>query len=231
MAYTDVWNEGLPLGSANANTIDDIIRTLKLDWRERLNSVLGVAIGTPLADPVTPAGTDLVTLRSELTSAEGNITTLQSLLAAQTFKIYIPVWSAQYWNTGGIAINPARNAGGIAVAQATEVDGTFHFGVVVPVGVTITGYGVNLVDSGGASTLTSNLYKRANTAANPTSVVAKNGTIPVSVSVQASGAVTEVTAALTYYSVQLNVAPSAGQITTVLGVEIYYTSPTANVRI
>lgn len=72
MAYTNAWNETTPLGTADANTIDDIFRSSKVDLRERLNSILGVAIGTALADPVVASGSSLATLRSELTTIQGN---------------------------------------------------------------------------------------------------------------------------------------------------------------
>lgn len=38
MPWTNAWDETQPLGSAFASTIDDIVRQLKLDLRERLNS-------------------------------------------------------------------------------------------------------------------------------------------------------------------------------------------------
>lgn len=36
MAYTDAWDEGVPLGTAAANTLDTIIQNLKRSMRERL---------------------------------------------------------------------------------------------------------------------------------------------------------------------------------------------------
>lgn len=59
MAYTNTWSETAPLGTADANTIDDLFRALKVDVRERINSLLGVAIATALADPVTPVTASL----------------------------------------------------------------------------------------------------------------------------------------------------------------------------
>ena len=52
MAYTNVWNLALPDGEEPASTIDDKIRQFKLDYAERLNTVLGLPIDRPLADPV-----------------------------------------------------------------------------------------------------------------------------------------------------------------------------------
>lgn len=40
MAYTNPWNESVPLGSAPRSTVDDIVRALKLDIRERMNAVV-----------------------------------------------------------------------------------------------------------------------------------------------------------------------------------------------
>jgi hypothetical protein len=40
MPYTRAWDETAPLGSADAGTIDNIIRELKADIRERMNTIL-----------------------------------------------------------------------------------------------------------------------------------------------------------------------------------------------
>lgn len=40
MAFTRAWNEGVPLGSASAATIDTIIQQLKTDLRERLSGIM-----------------------------------------------------------------------------------------------------------------------------------------------------------------------------------------------
>lgn len=56
MAYTNVWNEAAPAGSANANTIDDIIRAHKLDIRERMNDVVVDWTADPVVIDVTGIG-------------------------------------------------------------------------------------------------------------------------------------------------------------------------------
>lgn len=43
MPYTHAWDETQPLGSADPGTIDDIFRQLKLDIRERMDSILDPA--------------------------------------------------------------------------------------------------------------------------------------------------------------------------------------------
>lgn len=43
MPYTRTWDETQPLGSADPGTIDDIFRALKVDIRERMDSILDPA--------------------------------------------------------------------------------------------------------------------------------------------------------------------------------------------
>lgn len=52
MAYTNVWDLNEPDGTEPAATIADLITQFKLDFAERLNTVLGLPIATALADPV-----------------------------------------------------------------------------------------------------------------------------------------------------------------------------------
>lgn len=52
MPYTRVWDEADPQDIDPALTLGDIIRDLKVDWRERINTILGLAQGTAFADPV-----------------------------------------------------------------------------------------------------------------------------------------------------------------------------------
>lgn len=49
MAYTRAWNNALPDGTENASTIDDLIKNLKNDISERMNSTL---INLWTADPL-----------------------------------------------------------------------------------------------------------------------------------------------------------------------------------
>jgi hypothetical protein len=50
MPYTDGWDDALPAGGENANTIDDEIRKLKLSIHERMNEL----VDDWTADPVVP---------------------------------------------------------------------------------------------------------------------------------------------------------------------------------
>lgn len=52
MAYTRVWNTAEPTNDDLAASLDDIIRNLKVDLQERLNTILGVPNGTAFSDPI-----------------------------------------------------------------------------------------------------------------------------------------------------------------------------------
>jgi hypothetical protein len=52
MPYTNVWSLSLPDGDEPAPTIDDIIRQLKLDLEERINTILGFPQDQAFADPL-----------------------------------------------------------------------------------------------------------------------------------------------------------------------------------
>jgi hypothetical protein len=59
MAYSNPWNETAPLGSAARNTVDDIIRQLKVDLRERFEATLFVDFS---ADPLVFKATKHLTI-------------------------------------------------------------------------------------------------------------------------------------------------------------------------
>lgn len=54
MAYTNVWNNSTPLGSAAANTIDNIFRSVKVDITERFTDIFAMPNFTD--DPLRPYG-------------------------------------------------------------------------------------------------------------------------------------------------------------------------------
>lgn len=54
MAYTRVWDDTTPTGSEQAKTIDDLIRNLKVDIQERLNTIFNMTDANFVADPIQP---------------------------------------------------------------------------------------------------------------------------------------------------------------------------------
>lgn len=53
MTYTKAWRSTVPSRNAPKNTIDDEIRSLRLDFQERLNTVVS-GVGSLASDPVIP---------------------------------------------------------------------------------------------------------------------------------------------------------------------------------
>ena len=86
MAFTNSWDETAPLGSALISTVDDVIRQLKLDLRERLaGSSAELNSGRMRIQPVAASGLAastevvdvLVDLAHTLTFLAGAITPSQ----------------------------------------------------------------------------------------------------------------------------------------------------------
>lgn len=211
MAYTNIWNESVPVGGEAANTVDDYLRQEKLDWRERLNSIIGVPIGTVLSDPVVAATVGLQVVRS--------------------LSIFIPVWDMSWTPGASTLLGPANNtAAGLDVVQATHTVGYFKFGVVLPIGVTIGHTYVNVNQSGGTLTYAGRSSKRLNTATTVTDISTWSGAGVTGVLELDSNWGNEVTVDNTYYTCCFSITPSAGTTCTVFGAEVTYTSPNVGVR-
>lgn len=95
MSYTNVWSDASPLGSAAANTIDDIFRALKVDIEQRLSDLHGIADFTtdPLKTNYIRAGYGTSTKGGyvALTDDAGLLkwqVGLRSTAAAKSFVIY-----------------------------------------------------------------------------------------------------------------------------------------------
>ena len=66
MTYTRSWNESTPTDSDAASTIDDLLRNLEVDIRERLDDV----VADFTADPVVPIGPGTHRVRATKTSPQ-----------------------------------------------------------------------------------------------------------------------------------------------------------------
>lgn len=218
MAYTDIWNESAPAGSAAANTVDDQIRQLKLDLRERINTILGVAIGTAFADPLIASGYDL--------------TTLGPLAVSQTFTIYLP-WSLGAAQGAQTSPNPAYLMSG---HTPTAGDGIQYNGVdalnwivpvVLPVGVTITTLTACWYSTGTQSPTHS--FRKVALDGTSTSIVSASAALTnAGWQTQAVFAGTQVVTAAFY---RIAVTVPSSNTCSFAGFSLVYTSPTANYRI
>lgn len=241
MPYTNAWNETTPLGSASANTIDDLMRQSKLDLRERINSLIGVAIGTALADPVVAAGTDLTSLKSVNDTQTTNITTLQGLTGSQTLSLWMP------WNYG-FAESPVVSVGGQGVSNYDTNSGLYirpildgnqplctvlSVPIVLPVGVTITGvigYFERPTQPGPTATLT--LHSLSNTGGR-SSIASQVGTTGTTGTFNVSlGTLSTTTLVDTGYFVRITFGMvSATNEPRYFGLKLLYTSPDTTKRV
>ncbi|CAB4164998.1 hypothetical protein UFOVP1537_43 [uncultured Caudovirales phage] len=144
MAYTHTWDETAPANSQAANQLGANIRNLKEDTRERINSLIGVAVGTAFSDPVVASDSSLATLRSELTTVQGAIAALPSL-ATQTYKrSYSYHGSSVYQLTSGGSypqLFMINNIGNQYISKSAEANAgqvLVYTRIDIPVGAVIT---------------------------------------------------------------------------------------------
>ncbi len=212
MAYTNTWNESVPVGGDAANTADDWLRVAKVDIRERWNSMIGVPIGTALSDPIIPAAAGLTVVRS--------------------LSLFIPVWDMSWTPGAGTLLGPGNNtSAGLDVVQATHTAAYFKLGLALPIGVTLGQVRVNVNQAGGTLTYAGRNSKRLNTATTVTDITSWSGAGVTGVLELDGSWNSEVTVDNTYYTVCFSITPSAGTTCTVFGAEIQYTSPNVGVRI
>lgn len=140
MAYTNTWDETAPLGSALVSTVDDIIRQLKLDLRERLSggssdfnngrmllASVAATSGSPNLLKVTgPAHTGLAASTEAadiLLDLARTVTFLTGTLAAQrAVKITPPTYAFATASTLTKAATVAITGAPTAGANATITD-------------------------------------------------------------------------------------------------------------
>lgn len=215
MAYTNIWNESVPVGGDAANTADDWFRQEKLDLRERLNSIMGYSIGTALTDPVIPVGA--------------------GIMASQSLALCVSVWQMCWITAAGTLAVPNNNtAVGLAVTQASHTTGYFWFSFVLPVGAIVPAGACEISFEQSAGTIVYDIkgYARPKTANTNTTIMTGNGSGALT-GVQNLGfgpAADYTILADTYYSVGFYVTPSAGTTCTVYGAKIRYNSPDIRVR-
>lgn len=212
MPYTNTWNENIPVGGDAANTADDWLRQEKLDMRERINSIIGVAVGTAFSDPIVPSTVGLQVVRS--------------------LSIYIPVWSMSWTPGASTLLGPTNNtSAGLDVVQGTHSTGYFKLGVWLPVGVTLVDANLNVNQSGGTLTHAGRFSKRLNTASAVTDISSFSGAGNTGILDLNIDLNDEVTVVDTYYTCCFQITPSIGTTCTVFGLEVNYTSPNVGVRI
>lgn len=137
MAYSNTWNDSTPLGSAAANTIDDIFRALKLDIDQRISDLHGIADFT--TDPLKSAyirtgyGTSTKGGYVALTDDTGTLRWQAGLRATATATSYtirdaVAASDRLAIDSAGLVTLAAglTTAGTVAVYRATATDAVFQ---------------------------------------------------------------------------------------------------------
>ena len=249
MARTRNWatEEAGYTDSTLASSIDDKGTDLREDVREVVNQLLGVAESTALADPVVtnPSG--------------GTLAAVYPLGVEQTYTIAVP-WSSFWWRyslrlTAGGAIDRVfdvvlnKSNIGLSSADSTylqvedpsssnlsqtgQVQGVY--GLVLPVGVTITGFSFQFYRTNATDQVTVALLSSSTTTeGSPTteSTVTSTGSTTGSIVSATPGTISVTTVADKFYRLDVQIVGAAATTQHRLyGATVTYTSPTANTRI
>lgn len=250
MARTRVWatEEAGYTDSTAAASIDDKGTDLRVDVRQVVNQLLGVAESTALADPVVTIPTG------------GTLAALYPLGVEQTYTLAIH-WSSFWWRystlPAGATVNrlfdnsQLRSNIGVptttwdstsltikdptssSLAQTNQVQGVY--GLVLPVGATIIGVTFQYVRTNAADQIILSLLSNsATTAGASTSIatVTTTGSTTGTMQTATLGTLAATTVADTFYRLDVQVVGGAANTQHLLyGAQVTYTSPSANVRI
>lgn len=164
MTYTNTWAESQPAQVNAANTLGTSDRTIKQDFRERLNSLLGVAISTALADPIVASTSSIATLRAELTA----INALLPLVAGGAQHTTIHASAFQKASASANAYDPTQDP--VAVLNAAPI--IIIAPLLLPLGSVLTNISAFVHTSGANQcTFTMTLYKKTLTAVSTTGTI------------------------------------------------------------
>lgn len=222
MPYTNIWNENAPPGSTDPRLIDNIFRGMKVDWRERLNSIIGVAIDTPLTDPVVAGALSLTTLANASTAHAGTIGSVAGR------SIILPWYGVRKAEAGTITIH--RNYYRVTGASASG-------GLLIAVpglrlGNVITGVSVAVVKNSTNHTLTMNFYEYTALGDNTITNIASPGNSATAQWVD-SAAMNLTVAAGSFFGFEIDAANNnmdTSENLEIRGVRVFYTSESAAQR-
>lgn len=249
MARTRVWatEESSYTDATLQRDIDNKGTNLRVDVREVVNQLLGVAEGTALADPVVALG-------------GGTLAALYPLGVTQTYTITIP-WTHFLWNMGlrdteggsaytqgiftlgvgggtstlAIGADPAYGNLQDATNTNTSTTATGYASLILPGGVTITNVTGYYYRNQSADAVTISLLSHvlASAAGSTTeATIASSGTTTGSMQTATTGTIGVLTSNTKWYQIKAAlVGGNANNQIRFYGVSVTYTSPTANNRI
>jgi len=214
MPYVRTWDASSPLGSEDADLIDDFFREKLTDIEERLNTIIG-ADGSMSDDPVIPVGQDLSSLYTGVKSTTGVERTVG--------------W---YHGTNIVSV-------GTIVYQnlhisVTGASGEFHMlvPVTLPVGVTVTQARARVYYNNASHTIDGSFFGVTDSNLNYSQTLS---TPSASASPQwmTAAALTHVTVANQHYGFSIRADNNNASTATELrlySVQVYYTHPGGVVR-
>lgn len=136
MPYTNPWSNIIPSGGAQAITIDDQIRQLRLDIQERMDTILATG-GKWTNDPIA------------LPSFSGQVNDRHIIIPALAIQ-HVNDEDNTRWEWGGHGIFKAQDAGLVSVCP-----------LQLPIGIVITRFEFISQLFGSGTSLSVKLYKRA----------------------------------------------------------------------
>ena len=132
MPYTRTWNTNTPLGSLDADQIDDNAREKLVDIEERMNDILGTD-SDMTDDPIVPPGNSLTELRDDIDTLNGSLGSVAGIKRSC-------YWAAGHITNEAGTVTYQTNRVEITGASATlSIDLPFNN---LPVGVSITQAGI-----------------------------------------------------------------------------------------
>ncbi len=138
MAYTAAWDETVPLGTAAANTIDDLFRNLKRDLRERIADYLmlpSASAASFATDPLRPYGLKFTDSADAKLTLGDNAGTPRSLLIRN--KADTTTYYTFAYNAFTLASLPVSGITTLAIGGAFSGATTGAFSSNVTVGGTL----------------------------------------------------------------------------------------------
>lgn len=130
MAYTNVWSSTTPLGTIQANTLDDEIRKVRLDFEERLKDIFAMSSGQMVADPIQPQN---LTLADLLTAARGSFSgnvSVAGTLTVGTISLSNTVGVAQFTRLGSDLVFSGSQSLGLSFSQPVSTVYEYEWVVV-----------------------------------------------------------------------------------------------------
>lgn len=222
--YSNTWSVTSPLDTSDADAIASDMRQLRLDLQERINSIIGVDIATPLADPVVDGTHNITDFRAELD-------VVNPMAQSQSLSFFIPGIDC-YTNQPITGTDLTNNFPAIEHNQATistEVD--MIYSLRLPVGAVITNIITYLLFSAGGNSLSATLNKFVLSTGTQSTITNTFGPAAITTIQAISWGATFTVAVDTVYALLLKSNPATSANTRIVGHNIAYTSANANVRI